>query len=60
MPVSFHVISVRPLLLKTWAMLTRLTPWSRLVIRLESQSMPELRLSACDDLLRDDARGRQA
>ena len=40
MPVSFQVINVRPLRVKTCAMLTRSTPLSREDMRLGSQSRP--------------------
>jgi hypothetical protein len=39
-PVSFHVSSVRPLLLNTCAMFTRSMPLSRDDMRLDSQSIP--------------------
>ncbi len=40
MPLSLWVSSVMPLRVKTWAMLTRSPPWSRVASRLGSQSIP--------------------
>ena len=56
MPLSFHVSSVMPERAKTWAMLTRSPPLSRVASRLASQSIPNSAWPLEHDLLRDDVR----